>query len=407
MYFEQIIDGILIVSNLLLLGCFVVLAYQTLRPKYRLMRNQVSDDFVYPKVAIIVPFYNEPFENMLESLTAIEQLDYPGEAVFYLVDDGSVNDCPAQVKHWLTGNRKWQYRLKSLAQNTGAKGRAMDKVLPMLDKSVDVVGVIDSDTCLEPQALTRTITALYSRDSHAAACGFIVPANPQRSLLHFMQYFEHIGMLASVKNAQNQFGLVNVMAGAFVLHKVEAIEKLGGWGDWLVEDISWTWKAIASGYTMAYAHDAVAHTVCPSTTKSLFNQRRRWARGRIEALRVAWNISKTKTLSMVPWLVMYFQASLIPGLILMPLSFYLDFTALTQYLIGANLLLLASLNLFAFIGSKKSLQLRKRDFPKSLFLSFFVDLLFMPANVIGMSDEIRKKDHHQRSEQFAFYYPYH
>ena len=81
-----------------------------------------------------------------------------------------------------------------------------------------------------------------------------------------------------------------------------------------------------------------------------------------------------------------------PAVILLPLSLYFDFNTLTLALIWTNVLGFASLNLFAFLRSKKSLQLRWRDLPKSLSLSFFVDLCFMPANLVGMSNELRKKD---------------
>lgn len=421
---EMVIVAILLISNSVLLGCFLVLNFQffTARrtankhrsddigrsqfiridnqkwlnkfPRFKkyLTRYQLKKDFSYPKVAIIVPFYNEPFANMKDTLTAIEQLNYPGEAVFYLVDDGSTNESTDKVKEWLYGPKKWEYQLKVLPVNTGMKGRVMDTVLPLIDDITEVIGVIDSDTCLEPEALTRTIEALYSSPTHAAACGFIVPTKADESLLHFAQYHEHIGMLASVKHAQNQFGLVNVMAGAFVLHKVEVVKELGGWGQWLVEDISWTYKAIASGYTMAYAHDGIAHTICPSTPSSLFNQRRRWSRGRIEALKVAWSISKTRTLAIVPWLIFYFQSSLLPTVILAPLAWLFDFGALAQFLIITNVLFLASLNIFTFLKFKKTLNLPWRNLPKSLLLSFFTDLLLMPANVAGMSDELRQKN---------------
>ncbi|WP_434138592.1 glycosyltransferase [Photobacterium leiognathi] len=94
-----------------------------------------------------------------------------------------------------------------------------------------------------------------------------------------------------------------MFSGAFVAHRASVVKNLGGWSEWLVEDIAWCWKAISNGYKTGYAPKAKASTQCPIDSKSLFNQRRRWARGRVEAYVVAWKTHWFAGFCSTPWFV--------------------------------------------------------------------------------------------------------
>lgn len=375
-------------STLLLFLCILFLLGWSLARTLRPRRTEPKMTN-YPFVSILVPFYNEPEASFLQTLEAIESADYPGRLEVILIDDGSSNATPSMLAAWLALGRRKAYVLCSLKENSGAKGRALDAALPMISPDSDVVTVIDSDTVILPAALRIAVEALYASPTHAAACGLIVPAGRHKSWLHRLQFYEHVGALATIRFVQSRMGMVNVVAGAFSLHRTSVIRELGGWGEWLVEDIAWTWRALAHGYTIGYAPDAIAYTVCPSTLFGLFRQRRRWARGRLESFRVAWRISRTNTVKMLPWWLLWAQSALLPTLLLCIAGAWIYRSELLLGLAAVNWVLMALLNGVAFLQARSKLELRWLDIVLVSLYNTGIDTLLLPANVVGLVDELR------------------
>lgn len=366
---------------LLAFGCWLLFNGLCRRPPEHALAS-------YPFVSILVPFYNEPIASFLMTLDAIENADYPGRIEVLLIDDGSTNATPDAVSGWLAQARVKHYVLHTLERNTGAKGLALDAALPKLSLHSDVVTVIDSDTVILPGALRKAVEALYASPSHAAACGLIVPAGRHVSWLHRLQFYEHIGALAAIRYVQGKIGAVNVVAGAFSLHRTDAIRTLGGWGEWLVEDIAWTWRALAHGYTIGYAPDAVAYTVCPTTLRGLFKQRRRWARGRLESFKVAWAISRTRTVKMLPWWLLWAQSALVPTLLLLIVGGLVYRSPWLLGMAAANWALMAALNCISCMRARNQLRLDLVDLALVSVYNTCIDVLLLPANLIGLMDEL-------------------
>ncbi|MGO1068194.1 glycosyltransferase family 2 protein [Lysobacter sp. CA199] len=384
---QFVLTGVVGFSTLILFACLIFLAGWAC---YRLLRRPSSRTLSqYPFVSILVPFYNEPEDSFLTTLDAIERSDYAGPIEVLLVDDGSTNSTPAALALWLREPRRKQYRLISRERNGGAKGLALDAALPLLSPDSDVVTVIDSDTVILPGALRAAVEALYSSPRHAAACGLIVPAGRHTSWLHRLQFYEHIGALAAIRYVQSKIGVVNVVAGAFSLHRTKVIRELGGWGEWLVEDIAWTWRALAHGYSIAYAPDAVAYRICPTTLGGLFRQRRRWARGRLESFRVAWGISWPRTMKMLPWWLLWAQSALVPTSLLLLAGGLIYRSHHLLAVAALNWLLMAVLNFISVLHSRTRLQLGPLDLLLVSVCNTVIDVLLLPANVVGLLDELR------------------
>ncbi|MDR6644190.1 MULTISPECIES: glycosyltransferase family 2 protein [Luteibacter] len=385
----SVLLGFIGFSTLLLALCLLFLLVWSVVKAFRPVQVATPGAATYPFVSILVPFFNEPEDSFLRTLDAIEATDYRGKMEVILIDDGSSNATPGCLAEWLRHPRRKHYVLCSLARNSGAKGRALDAALPLISAESDVVTVIDSDTVILPGALRLAVEALYASPTHAAACGLIVPAGRHDSWLHSFQFYEHVGALATIRFVQSRMGMVNVVAGAFSLHKTAVIRELGGWGEWLVEDIAWTWRALAHGYTIGYAPDAIAYTVCPSTLFGLFRQRRRWARGRLESFRVAWRISRAHTMKMLPWWLLWAQSALLPTLLLSIAAAWLYDSRLLFGLAVANWVVMALLNGVACLQARHRLKLGWRDMLLVSLYNTGIDTLLLPANVIGLVDELR------------------
>lgn len=306
---------------LLSLPASVVLVMTTLLLVVYLLHRQPSvTEHVLPAVSVLIPFYNEQPDLLLKALTLLDAQHYPQRLQIILIDDGSTNDAPARVAQWLTEPRHHDFLLLQRPINGGRKGYALDHALDSGLLRGEVHVVVDSDTFVAPDGVYELVKKLWSDPKYAAVCGYITPENHQGSLIGKLQYYEHIGYYGAIRAAQDKLGMVPVLAGAFVAHRASVVRELGGWSEWLVEDISWCWKAIAMGYRTGYAARAMATTQCPETTRGLLRQRRRWARGRVEALFAAWQVAPSRALLMTPWfLVTALQYLFPPTLLLLPL----------------------------------------------------------------------------------------
>ena len=76
-----------------------------------------------------------------------------------------------------------------------------------------------------------------------------------------------------------------VAQGAFSAYKTEMLKQTGGWQNCVGEDIVLTWELLSKGYETNFAKNAIAFTEVPETFKKLGHQRKRWARGMIEAFK--------------------------------------------------------------------------------------------------------------------------
>lgn len=273
-----------------------------------------------PKVTVFVPFFNEAKGPLIKTLESLNAQRYPHKLQVILINDGSTNTTPKDVEKWLSADKNHDFILLDKKNNGGRKGLALDYALESKFAYGDIYVVVDSDTYVNDDGIYELAVKIQSDERYAAVCGFIAPENHQDNLLAKLQHYEHIGYYGAIRCAQDRMGFVPVLAGAFVAHRASVVEEIGGWSEWLVEDIAWCWKAISHNYRTGYAPRAVASTQCPITHKGLFNQRRRWARGRVEAYATAWKVSPLSGFVSTPWFaITTLQYLFPPGIVLAPL----------------------------------------------------------------------------------------
>lgn len=85
-----------------------------------------------------------------------------------------------------------------------------------------------------------------------------------------------------------------VAQGAFSVYKTEIIKEIGGWQSCIGEDIVLTWKLLSRGYKTNFAKNAIAFTEVPEKLYTLGKQRKRWARGMIEAFKRVKTVTSKK-----------------------------------------------------------------------------------------------------------------
>jgi len=248
-------------------------------------RSNRGPQLWYPGVTVLVAAYQEE-EAIAETLRSVRDVGYPGSIELLVLDDGSADGTSAAVDFCkvtlFASSPNVLLRLLRFEQNRG-KARALNSGLEQARH--DLIVTIDADTHLHPGSLTAIVESLLSHPPDTAAvAGAVLVGNAHESLIAGAQQWDYFHGIAAVKRMQSMYGGTLVAQGAFSIYRRQALLEVGGWPDTVGEDIVLTWALLTQGHRIGYAEDAIAWTHAPPTLSELARQRKRWARGMIEAL---------------------------------------------------------------------------------------------------------------------------
>lgn len=337
------------------------------------------------KVAILIPTYNDS-DTILKVLESVKNQNVGNILTTFIIDDGSTDDTLSKILSWC--DEYESYFPISIAKNSGRKGSAIEYARDYISHDFDVIACIDADTVLHSDAINNSINKLYSKSNVAAVTGCVIPLETSRkTYIYFAQKFELEGAFHAFKLIQSHLGCINTLAGALSIYKREALEEIGWFSDWLVEDICWTWKACALGMEVKYAENAIGWTACPSNYIQYFNQRRRWARGRIEAIKSVKNIRGIW--HVMPWFIFSFMQFL----------FFPSFLCLIFISPVSLVAILGLLSFCHFIYARHTYSILcelvpniSSPFISGVATSFIIEVLMFVPNFLGMLDELYNKD---------------
>ena len=239
----------------------------------------------YPGLSILIAAYQEE-KAIARTLQSVRDAGYPGDIEIVVLDDGSADGTSAAVDYCRTAlfalSPGIELRLIRFERNRG-KAMALNAGLERARHGLIVT--IDADTHLHPGSLAAIVDRLlsYPPDTVAVA-GAVLVGNARESLIAGAQQWDYFHGIAAVKRMQSMYGGTLVAQGAFSIYRRQALLDVGGWPDTVGEDIVLTWALLREGRRIGYAEGAIAWTHAPPTFGELARQRKRWARGMIEAL---------------------------------------------------------------------------------------------------------------------------
>lgn len=124
-----------------------------------------------------------------------------------------------------------------------------------------------------------------SDEKTAATAGCLFVKNAKKSFITKLQEWDYTLGIFGVKLVQGNYDSALVAQGAFSAYKTKILKEIGGWKNCIGEDIVLTWQLLSKGYETNFAKNAIAFTEVPEKLKDLGKQRKRWARGMIEAFK--------------------------------------------------------------------------------------------------------------------------
>lgn len=242
-------------------------------------RTGTTPEGGWPGVSILIPAFNED-SVITGSIEAARSVDYPTLEILVL-DDGSNDRTASRAREAAAGDPR--VRVVQDPENVG-KGDRLN--LGFRDAQHDLVLVTDADTHLHPNALRPLVSRLLRQPSTGAVAGAPHVTNRQ-NLLTSMQTIEAASIIGLVRRTEALSGRVGTVAGVLGLFRREAVLEVGGYNGYMsTEDIDLSWRLLMKGWETTFEPTALVGMQVPANIKALWAQRKRWARGQGEVLRV-------------------------------------------------------------------------------------------------------------------------
>ena len=229
-------------------------------------------------VTILIPVYNSK-KCIEETIKSIKNQKYKGKIYINIIDDGSTDGTLELLR-----KMDLEENIKLIESSHMGKAAALNKGLQCV--LTDYVITVDSDTILHPLAVQNIMNKLVNSDEKTVAtAGCLFVKNAKKSFVTKLQEWDYTLGIFGVKMLQGNYNSTLVAQGAFSAYKAEALKETGGWQNCVGEDIVLTWELLSKGYKTNFAQNAIAFTKVPEKWSKLGKQRKRWARGMIEAFK--------------------------------------------------------------------------------------------------------------------------
>ena len=266
---------LIVFTNRYIFGSMLRLADRRTKPDFD------RDPPQWPRVAIIVPVYNEG-AHVRQTAASFDALDYPRDrltAVF--VDDRSTDDT---FEHLMAVGT--QYSWMRVERNPRNMGKRLGIKNAVLRTESDLVMSVDSDVIVEANSLKNLVRHMYESGADAVG-GCVFVSNADDNWLTRMQSVKYWVGYQFLKNLENAFDHVMCLSGCLTLYKREALlavdhdlESRTFLGDDVKygEDRFLTRKLVERGYRTRLCFNARCFTKAPPSLKTYLSQQLRWRR---------------------------------------------------------------------------------------------------------------------------------
>ena len=224
---------------------------------------------------MLIPAHDEEstISGVLEDLALA---NYPDKTVWVLAD--RCEDATAQIA------RDAGAAVAERVSGPDGKGAALAWYLAREPLAPDeVLVVFDADNRVPPDTLGRIADEIDA--GHDVVQCYLDVTNPDGSLLAEASALSYWAGNRMVQLARSNLGWSADLGGTGMAFTAEALEKAGGFGDSLTEDLELGARLIIAGKRVEWLHDVRIRDEKPTSLGVTVRQRARWMAGRREAAR--------------------------------------------------------------------------------------------------------------------------
>jgi cellulose synthase/poly-beta-1,6-N-acetylglucosamine synthase-like glycosyltransferase len=334
-----------LISNLINLALLVVASYMNTLHRYRLESLRLegirSSPFT-PPISLLVPARNEEL-CIVASVRSLLRLDYPQLEVI-VVNDASQDGTMRQLRENFDLHQSPILYISEIAtapvigiyrsfehpgllvldkQSAGCKADAINAGINAA--SSPYVCVVDADSILEKDSLSRIMAGIISDPERVIAVGGIVrilngsiveaaelkEVRLPRTHIEMLQVIEYLRAFLVGREAWAAFNLLPIISGAFGIFRRDLLLKIGGFrADAVGEDFDLIVRLhrylndLGVDYHINFIPDPTCWTEAPSDYKSLARQRARWHKGLLDTLWKARDMLFRTRYGRVGWIIL-------------------------------------------------------------------------------------------------------
>lgn len=272
----------------------LITSYILSRFIFAYFKKPVAADLAYqPSVTFVVPAKNEE-ENIAETIRRFGRINYPREKLeVILINDGSTDATLPEM--WQAADeicdRVGRVEIVEWDHN---QGKRAGMAAGAQKASHDIVVFIDSDSFVEPDAITHLVK-YFADPEVGAVSGHTDVYNQDTNLLTQMQAIRYYISFKVYKAAESVFGTVTCCPGCCSAYRrsylMEFIDewrhqKFLGTECTFGDDRSLT-NFMIRKYRAVYSDEAKAYTVVPETFGKYVKQQQRWKKSWIRETFIA------------------------------------------------------------------------------------------------------------------------
>ena len=223
-----------------------------------------------PTVSVIVPCFNEE-ETVIGTIDSLKALNFPADKLSIIaVDDGSTDDTWSYLERYANDPQ-----VKIFHKENGGKHTAVN--LGISRSQSDIVGCLDADSFVHPEALNRMLP-LFA-DPLVASVTPAIKVRTPRGWLEHIQYAEYnIGIF--LRKMYSTFNAIHVTPGPLSLFRRSVFATVGPFKSaYNTEDLEMALRLHRHNPKIENAEHAYVYTTPPSTIRALVKQRVRWTTG--------------------------------------------------------------------------------------------------------------------------------
>ncbi|MGA9977894.1 MAG: glycosyltransferase [Candidatus Sulfotelmatobacter sp.] len=334
-----------LISNLINLALLVVAVYMNTLHRYRLESLRLegigSSPFT-PPISLLVPARNEEM-CIVASVRSLLRLDYPQLEVI-VVNDASKDGTMRELRDNFGLHQSPILYISEIAtapviaiyrslehpnllvldkQSAGCKADAINAGINAA--SSPYVCVVDADSILEKDSLSRIMAGIISDPQRVVAVGGIVrilngsiveaaelkEVRLPRTHIEMLQVIEYLRAFLVGREAWAAFNLLPIISGAFGIFRRDLLLKIGGFrADAVGEDFDLIVRLhrylhdLHVDYHINFIPDPTCWTEAPSDYKSLARQRARWHKGLLDTLWKARDMLFRTRYGRVGWIIL-------------------------------------------------------------------------------------------------------
>jgi biofilm PGA synthesis N-glycosyltransferase PgaC len=258
----------------------VVFYFRHERHPHRSSVSEPPERSAYPRVAILVPCFNEE-ANVREAIEGLMRLHYSDFEVI-AIDDGSADRTGAILDELAALHPRLR-----VIHHAANQGKAIGLNTAALLTRADILVGIDADAVLDPYCLHWLVRHFDIPEVGA------VTGNPRvrtrSTMLGRIQVGEFSSIIGLIKRAQRSINLLFTVSGVISAFRRTALYEAGFWTpDKLTEDVDITWKLQLAGWDVRFEPRALCWILMPETLGGLWRQRLRWATGGAQVILDYW-----------------------------------------------------------------------------------------------------------------------